>query len=60
MKHILITLFIYFTPSLLFAQPNDWGAFSQRIDAKSFAGKKFKLQAAVKVQLIDTTAEAEI
>jgi pimeloyl-ACP methyl ester carboxylesterase len=40
--------------------PSDWGAFFQRLDARSFAGKNFKLQAAVKVELIDTTAEAEI
>jgi pimeloyl-ACP methyl ester carboxylesterase len=40
--------------------PSDWGAFNQTLDAKVFAGKKFKLQAAVKVQLIDPTSEAEI
>jgi pimeloyl-ACP methyl ester carboxylesterase len=39
---------------------NDRGTFSQRIDAKSLAGKKFKLQAALKMQQIDTTAEASI
>ena len=45
--------------TVLFAQhifgqtPNDWGAFNQRIGAKDFAGMRFKLQAAVKVQLID-------
>lgn len=46
--------------TLLGQMPNDWGAFTQRIDAKPFAGKKFKLQAAVKVHQIDTTAEAAL
>jgi pimeloyl-ACP methyl ester carboxylesterase len=40
--------------------PTDWGAFQQVIDAKPLAGKKFRLEAAVKVKLIDTTAEAEL
>lgn len=39
---------------------NDWGAFDQVINAKPFSGKKFKLEAAVKVKLIDTAADAEI
>ncbi len=44
-----------------FAQmPNDWGAFSQRVDAAPYIGKKFRLQAAVKVQVIDSSAEAEV
>lgn len=61
MKGIFFILLIFSTQIFLFAQmPNDWGAFNQRIDAKPFAGKKFKLQAAVKVQIIDTTSEAEI
>ena len=61
MKHIFLAFFIYAAPTLLFGQmPSDWGAFNQRLAAKAFAGKKFKLQAAVKVQLIDTTSEAEI
>lgn len=47
-------------PVLVFAQSNDWGAFSQRLDAATFRGKKFRLEAAVKAQLIDPTAEAEI
>jgi pimeloyl-ACP methyl ester carboxylesterase len=39
---------------------NEWGAFAQSVNAKPFAGKKFKLEAAVKVKLIDSTADAEI
>lgn len=61
MKHIFLALIISAAPAFIFGQmPNDWEAFNQRLDAKTFAGKKFKLQAAVKVQLIDTTSEAEI
>jgi len=61
MKHIFLAAIIFSTSTFLFGQmPNDWGAFNQRLDAKTFAGRKFKLQAAVKVQLIDTTSEAEI
>lgn len=61
MKHIFLALIISAVPTFIFGQmPNDWEAFNQRLDAKTFAGKKFKLQAAVKVQLIDTTSEAEI
>lgn len=39
---------------------NDWGAVSQRLDIKPFAGKKFRIEAAVRVELIDPAAEAEI
>lgn len=61
MKKSLLSLLILLLPTFLFAQMSiDWGAFSQRLDAKTFAGKKFKLQAAVKVELIDSTADAEI
>lgn len=59
MRHFFLALFML--PITLLAQtPTDWGAFTKRIDAKPFAGKKFKLQAAVKVQQIDTTAEAAL
>jgi hypothetical protein len=61
MKKGFLYITILLLPTFLFAQmQNDWGAFNQRLDAKNFAGKKFKLQAAVKVQLIDPTSEAEI
>ena len=60
MKQIFLILTIFLAPSFLLAQATDWGAITQSVDAKPYVGKKFKLQAAVKVQLIDTTAEAEI
>lgn len=40
--------------------PPDWGAVSQPIDARPYAGKNFRLEAAVKVQQIDSSADAEI
>jgi len=62
MKHILF----YFFSLLLSVQfvksqmPKDWGAFNQHIDATPYIGKNFRLEAAVKVQTIDSTAEGEI
>ena|GEM_PF-4541910 len=45
----------------LSAQPtDDWGAFGQRLPIEGHQGKRFRLQAAVKVALIDSLAEAEI
>lgn len=37
-----------------------WGSFGQAVNAKPFAGKRFRFEAAVKVKLIDPTAEAEL
>ena len=52
---------ILLLPSFSSAQPtNDWGAFAQRIRMDEHRGKHFRLQAAVKVELIDSTAEAEL
>ncbi len=57
----LITLVLLFIFQISFAQqPNDWGAFKQVLDAKPYAGKKFRLEAVVKTQMIDKTSEAEI
>lgn len=48
-------------PAALIAQQHDdWGAFMQRIPVAAYEGKKFRLQAAVRVSPIDSTAEAEI
>lgn len=59
MRYLFILFFIL--PRTLLGQiPSDWGAFTQRIDVRPFAGKQFKLQAAVKVQQIDTTAQAAL
>ena len=52
---------LLFLPLFLLAQPaDDWGAFTQRVSVDAHQGKHFRLQAAVKVELIDSTAEAEI
>lgn len=52
---------LLFLPTFLLAQPaDDWGAFAQRIRVDKHRGKHFRLQAAVRVDLIDSTAEAEV
>lgn len=46
-----------------FSQPSsagNWGAFNQNIDIKPYRGKKFQLQAAVKVNPIDSAAAGSI
>ena len=54
-------LLLLFSPTLVHAQmAQDWGAFQKSISVKAYQGKKFRLQAAVKVKLIDSTADAEI
>ncbi|HRX93458.1 MAG TPA: alpha/beta hydrolase [Chitinophagaceae bacterium] len=40
--------------------PADWGAFMRSFPAKEYGGKKFRVEAAVKVELIDSSADAEI
>lgn len=42
------------------SQGRDWGLFMRGFNVKNYCGKKFKLEAAVKVQLIDSSADAEI
>lgn len=59
----ILTFFIISFISFFIADaqvPADWGAFMHALPAKEYAGKKFRIEAAVKVQLIDTTADAEI
>jgi pimeloyl-ACP methyl ester carboxylesterase len=59
--YFLFFLIVILSPTATQAQSEkDWGAFSQAISAKSFLGKKFRLEAAVKVKLIDSTADAEV
>ncbi|RPD43810.1 alpha/beta fold hydrolase [Paracnuella aquatica] len=59
MRYLFILLVLF--PLTLLAQPaGTWDAIVQRIDAKPFAGKRFKVQAAVKVEQIDPTAAAAI
>ncbi|MCF6404894.1 alpha/beta hydrolase [Chitinophaga filiformis] len=57
----LLSCLLLIFPVCVYAQsPNDWDAFTRVVKVTDFAGKKFKLEAAVKVQLIDSTAEAEV
>jgi pimeloyl-ACP methyl ester carboxylesterase len=37
-----------------------WGAFARAVPAKEYAGKKFRIEAAVKLSAIDSAANAEI
>ena len=61
MTRLIFLITILFLVNTLKGQsPNDWGAFGQGINAKPYLGKNFKLEAAVKVKLIDPTADAEI
>lgn len=59
-KLFLFSTILLFTITSKGQNTNDWGAFAQVINAKPYLGKKFKLEAAVKVKLIDSTADAEI
>jgi len=60
-KYLLLLLLIFSTASNAFAQQaKDWGAFQQIIDARPYAGKKFRLEAAVKVITIDPAADGEL
>lgn len=57
MKYLLLLVFTL--PLTLYGQlSSDWAAFFQVIDAKTLKGKRFKLEAAVKVRQIDASAEA--
>src|SRR5690349_11142286 len=63
MKRIFIhTFFLILCSYAIKAQTRkpDWGAINYIIDAKPFAGKHFRIEAAVKVKLIDSTADAEV
>ena len=56
--HAFFSLLL-FLPGIGFSQ-RDWGAFTHQMDATPYQGKRFILKAAVKVQLVDTTADAEL
>jgi pimeloyl-ACP methyl ester carboxylesterase len=57
---LLLILFVLLSVTTCAQQPTDWGAFMQSFPAKGWAGKKFKLEAAVKTELIDPTAHARL
>ncbi len=59
-KIFVFAAIIFFSKNVCSQAPADWGAFNQRIDATPYVGKKFRLEAAVKVKVIDSTAEGEI
>lgn len=55
---VFLFFFLIFTTKAQIAA--DWGAFMRVVPAKKYAGKKFRIEAAVKVELIDPTADAEV
>lgn len=57
---ILLLLFVCHYAGNSQQQAKDWGAFMKKINVREFSGKKFRIEAAVKVTLIDTTADAEL
>lgn len=59
-NYIVILTMLFCSCSVIAQQAKDWGAFNQYINADSLRGKNFRLEAAVKVTLIDSTADAEI
>jgi pimeloyl-ACP methyl ester carboxylesterase len=59
-KHFSYLFLLLAIQPVLAQGPSDWGAFSQRVDVTALQGKKFKVEAAVKMVLIDPTAESEI
>src|SRR5678815_1651848 len=59
-KNILSASFSFFLLPLFTYAQGESGAFNQSVDAAPYLGKKFRIEAAVKVKLIDTTAEAEV
>src|SRR5205085_1554850 len=61
-RSFLLIVFLILLSGGIKAQVNrpDWGAFNYVLDAKPFAGKHFRIEAAVKVKLIDSTADAEL
>lgn len=55
-----LLLFLIFKSSIILFAQNDCGVFLQKIDAKKYAGKKFKFQAVVKIEPLTSSCEAEI
>ncbi len=59
-KRMILLISIFISTTLLGQMPTDWGAFSQMMKGQPLAGKKFILEAAVRVDRIDSEAHAEI
>ena len=59
--HIFLALLFILPGTISRAQRVlDWSAFGIVMNAKPWAGKKFRVEAAVKTQCIDSTADAEV
>lgn len=59
-KNTLPAFIAFFLLPFFSNAQSESGAFNQSVDAAPYLGKKFRIEAAVKVKLIDTTAEAEV
>lgn len=57
---LVIGFLIIFSQPVKSQMPQDWDAFGQKINVTDYQNKKFRFQAAVKVQPADSTAEGEI
>lgn len=55
---VISFILLHFTTTA--QKKKDWGAFNQKMDIQSFAGKNFKIQASVKISRIDSTAQCAI
>lgn len=59
-RKFIILIVIFFSKNAFSQIQPNWGAFNYVLDAKPYAGKNFRIEAAVKVKLIDSTADAEV
>ena len=55
-RQSFIILLLFISPSLLFGQNKQEGAFAQKINIKEYAGKNFILEASLKVNRIENNA----
>ena len=58
--HSALLLFFLCTLSGFSQPPTDWNAFFQKLDITAYRGMKFKVQAAVRIESIDSNAEARV
>lgn len=59
-KRMILLMPIFIATTMFGQMPTNWGAFNQIMKGQPLAGKKFILEAAVRVERIDSDAHAEI
>jgi len=57
---VALVLLLLFSLSGYSQPPTDWNAFYQKLDVTAYRGLKFKVQASVRIEAIDSNAEARI